>query len=101
MSIGPLAAVAALASTIAWGALAADNDSKPDRSSIVYACDATHNACLEACQGANSGVNVLSRGLRLACENKCTEAYAQCINSASLAGSTKAPGISQRGAVAP
>lgn len=100
MSLRNFGLIAALAMLAAGSAQAADNDSKPDKSSIVFACDATHNACLDACQRANNGVNVLSRGDRDACETRCTEIYAQCLNSANAAASGKAPQSSRPGAVA-
>lgn len=101
MIIGRLAAMVMLPSVSIGSALGADNDSKPDKSAIVFACDATHNACLDACQRANNGINVLSRADRQICEDKCTEIYAQCINSAAITKTTKAPRASQRVLVGP
>ncbi|HZP18974.1 MAG TPA: hypothetical protein VFB16_02090 [Bauldia sp.] len=101
MSLGLRPAIAAFAVILAGAALAADNDDKPDKSAIVFACDASHNACLDACQRSNGGANVLSRADRELCENKCTDIYAQCIKSAGIRGTAKAPRTSQKGAIAP
>jgi hypothetical protein len=48
------------------------------------ACAQTHDTCLQACNAAYPGTNVLAQGLRTNCQNQCNSAAFECNNSVDL-----------------
>lgn len=58
--------------------------SGPERDSIRAACEQTHDTCLQSCNAAYPGTNVLAQGLRTDCQNRCTGALIQCNKSVDL-----------------
>ena len=55
-----------------------------DRDNVLAACAQSHDTCLQSCNAAYPGTNVLAQGLRTNCQNGCNGSYSACINSVNL-----------------
>lgn len=78
-----LALAAALIATAV--AEAADNNlTGRERDAAMAACAQTHDTCLQSCNAAYPGGNVVGRGFNISCTNGCDQAYAACTKSLNL-----------------
>jgi hypothetical protein len=66
------------------GLASAATVSGADRENIRAACAQTHDTCLQSCNAAYPGTNVLAQGLRTDCQNSCNSALFACNKSVDL-----------------
>lgn len=73
-----------------------------DRDNILAACAQTHDTCLQSCNAAYPAGNSIREGDNRLCQDRCSSAYASCINSVNLkVTKPKDQGIKPKGVVAP